>query len=156
MKTVIEDNNIVFYHIPMRNEVLMINQLFILLNEIGQKQIAIKLMQCVLQKMYNSKISLKYRYRSYALLLNNYVRVCRKWNFAVEALNIELLCGKASMIPFCINNILKVLEKEGVSDTILDQWSIAVYYMSDLYFFDKEKEIYREYLEVNRRITIVD
>ena len=29
MKTVIEDNNIVFYHIPMRNEVLMINQLFI-------------------------------------------------------------------------------------------------------------------------------
>lgn len=156
MKTVIEDNNIVFYHIPMRNEVLMINQLFILLNEIGQKQIAIKLMQCVLQKMYNSKISLKYRYRSYALLLNNYVRVCRKWNFAVEALNIELLCGKASMIPFCINNILKVLEKEGVSDTILDRWSIAVYYMSDLYFFDKEKEIYREYLEVNRRITIVD
>lgn len=82
--------------------------------------------------------------------------MCRKWNFAVEALNIELLCGKASMIPFCINNILKVLEKEGVSDTILDQWSIAVYYMSDLYFFDKEKEIYREYLEVNRRITIVD
>lgn len=145
-----------FYHIPMRNEVLVINYYCILLRETGQEEEADKIFESVLQRMRNSKVRNEYRYRSYVLLLNNYVLGHRNWKRAITVLKFELFCGKASIIPFCLNNILKVLEKEGASDQELNQWSKAIYYMSDLYYFDREKEIYKIYLQKERKIEVID
>lgn len=141
----------IFSHIPTRNEVLVINQYCILLSELGQAAKAERILEYSLRRMRDSKVHIEYRYRSYALLLNNYVRRHRNWNRVVEVLKFELFCGKASVIPFCLNNVLKVLEKEGVVDRELDQWSKAIYYMSDLYYFDREKEIYKIYLQNEKK-----
>ncbi len=146
----------VFYHIPMRNEVLIMNYYCLLLRETGQEEKADRIFESVLQRMRDSKVRNEYRYRSYALLLNNYVLRHRNWKRAITVLKFELFCGKASVIPFCLNNVLKVLEKEGASDQELNQWSKAIYYMSDLYYFDREKEIYKVYLHEERKIEVID
>lgn len=146
----------VFDHIPMRNEVLMINHYCLLLRETGQEEEADRIYEFVLHRMHGSKVRNEYRYRSYALLFNNYVRSHRNWSNVVEAMRINIICGKSSGIPLGLNNIIKVLEKEGVSDQELDKWSKAIYYMSDLYYFEKEKEIYKIYLQKERKIIVID
>lgn len=132
------------------------NYYCLLLRETGQEEKADRIFESVLQRMRGSKVRNEYRYRSYALLLNNYVLRHRNWKRAITGLKFELFCGKASVIPFCLNNILKVLEKEGASDQELNQWSKAIYYMSDLYYFDREKEIYKVYLQEERKIEVID
>lgn len=155
LKGFMDYDKMVFYHVTMRNEVLIINNVCLLLKETGQEENAITLFERVLQKMRDSEVDVKYRYRSYALLFNNYVRWHRERKSAVEELKNELFCGKASVLPFCINNLSKTLEKEGISDKDVDQWSKVIYYMSDLYHFDKEKEIFEIYLKEERRINII-
>ena len=156
IKGFMDYDRMVFYHIPMRNEVLIINNVCLLLYDIGQEEDAVRLFRSVLQRIRGSKVDVKYRYRSYAILLNNYVRRQREWKNACEGLKNELICGKAAGLPFCLNNISKILEREGASDKELDQWAKAIYYMSDLYYFDNEKEIYRKYLREERQIKIID
>ena len=91
-----------------------------------------------------------------SLMLNNYAYYHKDREKSIAVLKFELLCGKASIIPFCLNNVLKVLEKEGASDQELDWWSKILYYMSDFYYFHKEKEIYKTYLREKRKIDIID
>ncbi|MDE6054685.1 MAG: helix-turn-helix domain-containing protein, partial [Lachnospiraceae bacterium] len=98
-----------FSHIPMRNEVALINNICLNLIDIGQKEEALELYKVTLQKMKNSKVHIKYRYRSYALLLNNYVRSNKNIKSALEELQNELLCGKAMEFSLCLNNILQIL-----------------------------------------------
>ena len=146
----------ILYHIPTRNEVLMLNHYCLLLRETGQIEKADKIFECALQKMCDSKVQNEYRYRSYVHMLNNYAYYHKDREKSIAVLKFELLCGKASIIPFCLNNVLKVLEKEGASDQELDWWSKILYYMSDFYYFHKEKEIYKTYLREKRKIDIID
>ena len=121
-----------FYHVPMRNEALIINNVCLLLYEIGQEALAMRLFQTILQRMDDSEIDVKYRYRTYAMLFNNYVQRNRGWEDANKGLRNEFACGKAAELPFGLNNMLKVLEKRGISDEDSDRWAKAIYYMSDL------------------------
>lgn len=156
LKGFMDYDEMVFHHVPMRNEALIINNVCILLYETGQEALSMRLFQCILQRMDDSKVDVRYRYRSYALLFNNYVRRNRGWEDACKELKYEFVCGKAMVLPFSINNILIVLEKMGISDEDSDRWAKAIYYMSDLYYFYKEKEIYKTYLLEDRNIKLVD
>ena len=149
-------DKMIFYHVPMRNEALIINNVCILLYETGQETLAMRLFQSILQRMDDSKVDVRYRYRSYSILFNNYVRRNRGWKDAYKELQNEFACGKAAELPFGLNNLLKVLEKRGISDEDSDRWAKAIYYMSDLYYFYKEKEIYKTYLLEDRNIKLVD
>lgn len=156
LKGFMEYDKLVFNHVPMRNEVLIINSVCLVLSETGRKEEAERLFKGVLQRIRDSKIHIKYRYRSYGLLLNNYMCWFGEWNSAVEGLNYALACGKASGISLCLNNITKILEKDGAEDKVIDRWSEAIYYMSDLFYFDKEKELFGKYLREERKIMILD
>ncbi|MDE7414915.1 MAG: helix-turn-helix domain-containing protein, partial [Lachnospiraceae bacterium] len=53
-----------FFHIPMRNEALVINNICITLCEIGNVADALELYRITLEKIKSSKVKVKYRYRS--------------------------------------------------------------------------------------------
>lgn len=149
------DNNI-FSHIPMKNEALVVNNICITLCETGQVNNAIDLYRITLEKIRSSKIEIKYRYRSYEIILNNYVHECGIMEYTIEELHNELLCGKAMELSFCLNNILQILNRGGVSRDECDEWAKAVYYMCDLYYLEKDKEMYKDYLKNKRQIRIMD
>ncbi|MDE7416007.1 MAG: helix-turn-helix domain-containing protein, partial [Lachnospiraceae bacterium] len=110
-------------HIPTRNEVLLINYYCAALKETGQHKEAERIYRCVLQKMRGSKVSVKYRYRSYSLLLNNYSAIVKTNQCIYGVLRNELLCGKISVLPFCLNNVLHTLEREGQYEQECDRWA---------------------------------
>lgn len=64
---------------------------------------------------------------------------------AFEALRNEFVCGKAMEIPFCLNNMLLTMQDIWPKEECR-KWAKAIYYMSDLYYFVKEKEIYGNFL----------
>ncbi|GFI22441.1 hypothetical protein IMSAGC011_01216 [Lachnospiraceae bacterium] len=145
-----------FSHIPMRNEVLVINNICISLCEIKDKKSAVDLYKTTLEKIKSSKIKIKFRYRSYQILFHNYVHECGDIEDALEELQIEFLCGKAMQLSHCIHNILQILSTNHIPEKECDEWAKAVYYLCDLYCFEKDKKIYRDFLEKSRNIKIID
>ncbi len=147
-----------FYHIPMRNEVLVINNICIVLCKIGRRNEAIELYRITLEKIRSSKVDVKYRYRSYQLLCNNYIHECQCKDIVetLKELQLEFLCGKAMTLPLCIDNILQILLRNDVPREDCDEWIKAVYYMCDLYYFEKDKLLYGQFLENIRFIKVID
>lgn len=145
-----------FSHIPMRNEVLVINNICITLCETGNVTDAIELYRITLEKIKSSKVKTKYRYRSYQLIFNNYIRECRSIENALMELQNEFMCGKASELSFCLNNILHILNSNGINKDECDEWAKAIYYMCDLYYFEKDKKIYQDFLQNKRKLEVID
>lgn len=145
-----------FHHIPMRNEVVLINYLCIALNKIEKRTDAIDIYKATLHKLKNSKIKPKYQYLLYSLILNNYAHWCLDLKFSLTGLKNEFICGKASSLPFCINNILQILDKENKPAAECDKWAEAIYYMSDLYYFNEEKKLYKNFLINECHICVID
>ena len=98
---------------------------------------------------------MKHQYLSYAILLSNYVHYAREQKSAYEALKNELICGKAMEMPFCLNNILLIMKDEWTKEEGR-KWAKAIYYMSDLFYFVKEKEIYGNFLKTKCYEEILD
>ncbi len=135
LSDIIDFNNHSLYHVPNRNEVLLINYYCVVLKETGQIQEATWIYQCALQKIKGSRINIKYRYLSYSLLLNNYSATVRTKEYIYEVLKNELLYGKISVLPFCLNNILHTLEREGQCEQECTRWAMYIYYISDLLYY---------------------
>ncbi|MDE7204121.1 MAG: helix-turn-helix transcriptional regulator [Lachnospiraceae bacterium] len=144
-----------FLHILMRNEVLLINNICILLGDSGYKEEGIHLSEYTLRTIKNSRVDVKHQYLSYAILLSNYVHYAREQKSAYEALKNELICGKAMEMPFCLNNILLIMKDEWTKEEGR-KWAKAIYYMSDLFYFVKEKEIYGNFLKTKCYEEILD
>lgn len=142
-------------HIPMRNEVLLINNICISLEKTKQMDNARRLYEIVLQKIQKSKVDVRYRYRSYSLLLSNYTHISWNCRLAYKSLKNELVCGKTSILPLCLNTILILLQREGKSEQEYLKWAKAVYYMSDLFIFEKEKECFASYLREKCHVDII-
>ncbi len=147
-----------FYHIPMRNEVLVINNICIVLCKIGRRDEAIELYRITLEKIRGSKVDVKNRYRSYQLLCNNYIHERQDKDImdALKELQLEFLCGKAMELPFCINNILQALNRNNIARNECDEWAKAAYYIFDLYYFEQDKKLYKDFLEKNRGVKVID
>ncbi len=145
-----------FSHIPMRNETLVINNICITLCKLGHKDEALDLYRITLEKMRSSKVNVKYRYRSYQILFNSYIRENRSIEDTLKELQMEFLCGKTSELPFCLNHILQILNKNNVEESECDEWAKAVYYMCDLNHFDKDKSDYKNFLENKRCLKVID
>lgn len=145
-----------FSHIPMRNEVLVINNICITLRKLGNVTEAIELYRSALDKIRSSKVKIKYRYRSYQLLFNNYIRENGSMEDALKELQYEFLCGKASELPFCLNNILQRLSKNDVHEDECYEWAKAIYYMCNLYYFEKDKKVYKDFLQKKKNIKVID
>lgn len=145
-----------FSHIPMRNEVLVINNICITLGELGRKDEAVNLYWITLEKIRSSKVDVKYRYRSYQLLFNGYIYKNGKIEDTLEELQMEFLCGKAMELPFCINTILQILSKNDISESECDEWTKAAYYTFDLFYFESDKTMFKNFLEENRNIKVIN
>lgn len=155
LSDIIDFNNHSLYHVPNRNEVLLINYYCVVLKETGQIQEATWIYQCALQKIKGSRINIKYRYLSYSLLLNNYSAIVRTKEYIYEVLKNELLYGKISVLPFCLNNILHTLEREGQCEQECTRWAMYIYYISDLLYYQKVKEEYGMCLEKEHNIYLI-
>lgn len=155
LSDIIDFNNHSLYHVPNRNEVLLINYYCVVLKETGQIQEATWIYQCALQKIKGSRINIKYRYLSYSLLLNNYSATVRTKEYIYEVLKNELLYGKISVLPFCLNNILHTLEREGQCEQECTRWAMYIYYISDLLYYQKVKEEYGMCLEKEHNIYLI-
>lgn len=155
LSDIIDFNNHSLYHVPNRNEVLLINYYCVVLKETGQIQDATWIYQCALQKIKGSRINIKYRYLSYSLLLNNYSATVRTKEYIYEVLKNELLYGKISVLPFCLNNILHTLEREGQCEQECTRWAMYIYYISDLLYYQKVKEEYGMCLEKEHNIYLI-
>lgn len=142
-----------FYHIPMRNEVLVIDHICLNLEKMGREEDAKILYEKTLKLLNNSMVAVKYRYRSYSLLLNNYVDIGMDYPIIFSVLKNELQCGKASILPFCLSNITRKLEHEKLKQDSL-WWAKSVYYISDLFYFRKIKNMYAEYLMNEHKLTL--
>ena len=134
-------------HIPMRNEVLLINRYCIILLELGQKSDVVNLYVQTIEKMRRTRMNVQYRYRSYSLLLYNYIHLTQDYSTACEILRNELYCGKASVLPFGIHIISSILENRGEAREIWLWYAECVYYMSDLYNFMQQKEKFSTFLK---------
>lgn len=147
-----------FSHIPMRNEVLVVNNICITLCRIGRRDEAVDLYRITLEKIKSSKVDVKYRYRSYQLLCNNYIHERQDKDIvdALKELQLEFLCGKAMTLPLCIDNILQILIRNDVPIKDCDEWIKAVYYICDLFYFEKDKQIYKQFLKNSRSIELTD
>ena len=155
LSDIIDFNNHSLYHVPNRNEVLLINYYCVVLKETGQIQEATWIYQCALQKIKGSRINIKYRYLSYSLLLNNYSATVRTKEYIYEVLKNELLYGKISVLPFCLNNILHTLEREGQCEQECTRWAMYIYYISDLLYYQKVKEEYGMCLGKEHNIYLI-
>lgn len=155
LKGILDFDHRSLYHIPTRNEVQLINDYCTALRETGQRDETGWIYQCVLQKIRGSRVHVKYRYRSYSMLLNNYSALVKTKQCIYGVLRNELLCGKISVLPFCLNNILHSLDNEESCEQERDRWGEAVYYISDLLYQQVVKEAYGEYLEKERHRFIL-
>lgn len=152
---IIDFDNHSLFHIPTRNEVLLINYYCATLKETEQHTEAEWIYQCALQKIKGSKVNVKYRYRSYSLLLNNYSAIAKTKTSIYEVLKNELMCGKMSVLPFCLNNILHTLKKEEPHEQEYIRWAEFVYYISDLLYQKEVKMAYGEYLKKCNRFVLI-
>ena len=59
-------------------------------------------------------------------------------------------------LPFCINTILQILSQNGVSESECDEWAKAAYYIFDLFYFESNKKMFREFFEKNRDIKVIN
>jgi len=134
-------------HIPMRNEVLIINHYCIILLELGQKSDAVNLYVQAIEKIRRSRMNAQYRYRSYSLLLYNYIHITQNYLTACETLKNELYCGKASELPLCLHIISLILENRGEPKEIWMWYAECIYYMSDLYNFLQQKQKFSTFLK---------
>ncbi|MDE7183121.1 MAG: hypothetical protein K2O40_01320 [Lachnospiraceae bacterium] len=141
-------------HIPMRNEVLIINHYCIILLELGQKSDAVNLYVQAIEKMRRSRMNAQYRYRSYSLLLYNYIHITQDYLTACETLKNELYCGKASVFPLCIHIISLILENREEPRKIWMRYAECIYYMSDLYNFLQQKQKFSTFLK-DKDINII-
>lgn len=133
-------------HIPMRNEVLIINHYCGILIGSGQKNKAADLYTQTIGQLRRSHIDVRYRYRSFSLLLCNYVYCRRDHSTVCEVLKNELFCGKSSVLSFCLIDLLHIWGKEEKSDQKCMKLSESIYYISDLYNFINEKEKFDDFL----------
>lgn len=141
-------------HIPMRNEVLIINHYCIILLELGQKSDAENLYVQAIEKIRRSRMNAQYRYRSYSLLLYNYIHITQNYLTSCEILRNELYCGKASVLPFGIHIISLIFENRGEPREIWMWYAECIYYMSDLYNFLQQKEKFSTFLK-SKDINII-
>ena len=134
-------------HIPMRNEVLIINHYCGIFLDLDRKNEAIHLYVQALEKIRKSRMNVQYRYRSYSLLLYNYIHITQNYLTACETLKNELYCGKASELPLCLHIISLILENRGEPKEIWMWYAECIYYMSDLYNFLQQKQKFSTFLK---------
>lgn len=67
-----------FRHVPMRNEVLLVNNLCIFLGDSGHKKEGIHLAEYTLGLFRKSRVDVRHQYHSYGILLSNYVHYARE------------------------------------------------------------------------------
>lgn len=154
IKDVVDFERKQLLRIPMKNEIVCLNQVCVDLEKVKQGEQAEEIYIAVLTLMRKSRIHIKYRYRSYALFLQNFAhRGLDAKDIRAEFCN-ELICGKAAVLPLCLINQVKLMEKEGSPQEQCLKLVKKVYYLSDMYFYKDIKNLYGKYL-IEQNVDII-
>ena len=137
------------YRSPMDREVSLINQIGILLLELGRKEEAIQLFYRVTEAMRNSKVSLKKRSRKYNLLRTNLAKWEDSMILAKENIQFTLSCGKLVTLPIDYMTIACILVTDPANKDICRVMIKDVYYLCELAQNNVNKELTRQFYREN-------
>lgn len=133
------------YRSPMDREVSLINQIGILLRELGRKEEAIQLFVSVTKAMENSKVSLKKRSRKYSLLRTNLARWKASAEMAKENIDFTLSCGKLGTLPVNYMTAICAMMDEPANREICREMIKDAYFLCEMALNDVNKEATRKY-----------
>ena len=133
------------YRTPMDREAALINQIAILLRQIGKKEEAIQLLYDVTEIMEKSKISPEKRYRSYSMLKTNLAKWSCSILLAKENIRFTLSCGKLNSLPVNYMTIACGMLDNPANYSICREMIRDCYYLCDLVCNETNKEIARKY-----------
>lgn len=120
------------YRAPLKNELLIINQIAILLEKLGRKDKAIRLCEWVLKTFKRSRVNPKYRYHSYGLLQKNLAAFQCSIDGSKEALRYELSCGKAGSLGYNYMTLACAMEDDSANRETCRKMIKEVYYLCEL------------------------
>lgn len=149
LENVIDFGNNRLSHIPLQNEIVLINSMCLDLRRLKRDAEAKQFYEMTAKIMENSRVKVKHRHRSYIIILLNCVNCSELKDKAFKVLEYELLCDKASVFPYCLVNIAKKIEMETGNSKKFMPWAEKVYYMSDLFKFEEGRSTYGKYLMDN-------
>ena len=121
-----------FYRAPLRTESDIINQIAILLKNLGDKQEAVKLYEWVVETFERSFIKTKYRYHSYGVLLANLAKEKALDSISKKVLHYELSCGKAGTLGYNYMTLACAMIDDSSNREICRQMIKEVYYLLEL------------------------
>lgn len=135
------------YRAPMDREAILLNQIGILLRQIGKEEEAKRLFYNVTESMRKSKVSLRNRYRTYSLLMTNLA----KWECSVimaqENIKFDISCGKLRSIAMNYMIEACALIEEPRNKELCREMIQDVYYLCELENNDVDKKITEKYYE---------
>lgn len=141
----IKRGTVQIYRAPMKNEALIINQIAILLQKLGQKDEAIRLYKWVLTTFEQSHVKLKYRYHSYGLLQKTLAAYQCSIEGSKKALHYELICGKAGQLGYNYMTLACALEDDSVNRETCRKMIKEAYYLLELTNNYVNQEIVKNY-----------
>lgn len=133
------------YRPPMDREALLINQIGILLLELGKKEEAKQLLQSVSEAMQKSKVNMKKRSRKYSLLRSNLAKCEQSGFMAKENIQFTLACGKLRTLPVDYMTIACALIDNPENMETCRVMIKDVYCLCDLVQDDVNKKIVHQY-----------
>ena len=133
------------YRPPMDREALLINQIGILLLELGRIEEAKQLLQSITEAMNKSKVNMKRRSRQYSLLRSNLAKLGQSITVAKNNIQFIISCGKLRTLPMDYMTIACVMIDTPANLEICRGMIKDVFYLCDLVQNDVNKSIAQQY-----------
>ncbi len=133
------------YRSPMDREVFLINQIGIILRELGREEEALQLFFSVTKAMRNSRVSLKKRSRKYSLLRTNLAKWEKSIEMAKENITFTLACGKLRTLPMNYMTVATAMINDPTNWEICRAMIKNAYFLCELAKNDVNKEKAKQY-----------
>lgn len=136
------------YRSPMDREASLINQIGILLQELGRAEEAKQLLGGVTEAMQKSEVSTKRRSKKYSLLRSNLAKWEQSISLAKNNLQFTIACGKLRTLPIDYMTIACALIDNPANYEVCREMIRDAYFLFDLIQSDANKNIVLQYYYV--------
>lgn len=135
------------YRVPFAMEADLLNQIALMLRKAGRKEEAGKIYDDLIKVMESSRISTRYRYRAYGLLLGNRASDFAASEMAEKSIRYTLRCGKLSGLGYDYMTVACAYLSSSSHRKLSKQFMNDAYYMCELAMHYIDREICRKYYE---------
>ncbi len=133
------------YRAPFRNEMTLLNQIVILLEQMGRKEEAIEILEGAVHILEQGEVSLQYQYHAYVLLMGNLAYMKGSIEDSEKALRLTMLCGKLNHLGDDYLTIACAMLGDNTKQTVCQKMIQDCYYLLVLSRSLKEQRIIANY-----------